>query len=82
MAFIDESTEIFLQDLIEYISDGNEVLVKSSDFLIMSRVISPIVSTIVIYRGEKLSTQINPGDFDTLNTNIFQFIIRTDRKFK
>lgn len=82
MAIIDESTKIFLQDTIEHISGGNELAVMLSDLLIVSCVVGPLISTSVIYRGEKFSVKTNPGDFDTLNTTIFQFIIETDRNFK
>lgn len=79
MKTIDESTKIFLQDTIEHISGGNELAVMLSDLLIVSCVVAESVSTTVIYRGEKFSVKTIPGDFDTLNTAIFQFIIETDR---
>lgn len=80
MTIIDESTK-FIQDTIEHISVGNELVVMLPDFLIVSCVVGPFVSTTVIYREEKFSVKTNPGDFDTLNTAIFQFIIETDRNF-
>ena len=82
MTIIDESTKNFLQDTIEHMSGGNELGVMLSELLIVSCVVGPLVSTSVIYRGEKFSVKTNIGDFDTLNTAIFHFIIETDRNFK
>jgi hypothetical protein len=80
MASIGESTKIFLQDLIEYACEGNEVLVKTNNLLFSTRINSPFMTWIVIYMGQRFSLVVETGAFDIVNSAIANFILNVDRK--
>lgn len=81
MASIDESTKIFLQDLIEYACEGREVLVKTNDFL-FSTIKSPFTSWIMIYKKQRFSLVVETGNFNIVNSAIANFILNTDKEHK
>lgn len=82
MASIDESTKIFLQDLIEYACEGREVLVKTNDFLFSTRVKSPFTTWIMIYKKQRFSLVAEIGNFNIVNSAIANFILNTDKEHK
>ena len=82
MASIDESTKIFLQDLIEYACEGKEVLFKTHNLLLSTNIKSPFIAWNVIYKGQRFSLVIETGLFDVVNSAISNFILNTDGVFK
>lgn len=82
MASIDESTKIFLQDLIEYACEGREVLVKTNDFLFSTNVKSPYTTWIIIYKKQRFSLVVESGNFNIVNSAIANFILNTDKEYK
>lgn len=82
MASIDESTKIFLQDLIEYACEGREVLVKTNDFLFSTNVKSPYTTWIIIYKKQRFSLVVEPGNLNIVNSAITNFILNTDKEHK
>ena len=46
MVSIDESMKIFLQEIVEYACEGNDVLVKTDNLLFNARTISPFTASI------------------------------------
>lgn len=79
MASIDESTNIFLQDLIEYACEGREVLVKTNDFVFSTRVKSLFIIWIIIYKKQCFSLVVETGSFNIVNSAIANFILNTDK---
>lgn len=82
MASIDESTKIFLQDLIEYACEGREVLVKTNDFLFSTTIKSPFTTWIMIYNKQRFSLVVETGNFNIVNSAIANFILNTDKEHK
>lgn len=82
MASIDESTKIFLQDLIEYACDGREVLVKTNGFLFSTNIKSPFTTWIMIYKKQRFSLVVETGNFNIVNSAIANFILNTDKEYK
>lgn len=82
MVFIDESTKIFLQDLIEYACEGREVLVKTNDLLFSTRVKSPYTTWIIIYKKQRFSLVVETGNFNIVNSAIANFLLNTDKEHK
>lgn len=80
MASIGESTKIFLQDLIEYALQGNEVLVKTENILLSTRVYHPFIAWVFVYKGERLSLIEDISSFTTVNEKIFKFINNVDKE--
>lgn len=80
MASIDESTKIFLQDLIEYACEGREVLVKTNDFLFSTTIKSLFTNWIIIYKKQRFSLVVETGNFNIVNSAIANFIINTDKE--
>lgn len=74
MLSISESTKIFIQDICEYAEEGNQLIVKTPNLLISTRVIDPYVAWIVIYRKKKFSLTSGPGIFESAFTRIIRFM--------
>lgn len=79
MASIDESTKIFLQEIVEYACEGNDVLVKTNNLLFNARTISPFTAWVVIYKAQRFSLVTSTENFDVAISAIFNFIHETDR---
>lgn len=79
MASIDESLKIFLQEIVEYACEGNEVLVKTNNLLFNARTISPFTAWVVIYKAQRLSLVTSTENFDVAISSILDFINTTDR---
>jgi hypothetical protein len=79
MASIDESMKIFLQEIVEYACEGNDVLVKTDNLLFNARTISPFTAWIVIYKAQRFSLVTSTENFDVAISAIFNFIHETDR---
>lgn len=82
MASIDESTKIFLQDLIEYACEGREVIVKTNDFLFSTTIKSPFTAWVLIYKKQRFSLVAETGNFNIVNSAIANFILITDKEHK
>lgn len=80
MVSIDESTKIFLQDLIEYACEGREVLVKTNDFLFSTNIKSTFTTWIMIYKKRRFSLIVETGNFNIVNSAIANFILNTDKE--
>ena len=79
MESINESLKIFLQEIVEYVCDGNDVLVKTSNLLFNARTITPFTAWVVIYKGQRFSLVTSTENFDIAISAIFNFIHETDR---
>lgn len=79
MASIDESIKIFLQEIVEYACEGNDVLVKTDNLLFNARTISSFTAWVVIYKAQRLSLVTNTENFDVVISSILDFIHTTDR---
>ena len=80
MEFIDESLKIFLQEIVEYACDGNDVLVKTNDLLINARINGPFTAWVVIYKGQRFSNVTSTKNFDISFSAIANFIYTVERK--
>nr|DAH99485.1 MAG TPA: hypothetical protein [Caudoviricetes sp.] len=80
MESIDESLKIFLQEIVEYVCAGNDVLFKTNNLLFNARTISPFTAWVVIYKAERLSLVTSTENFDVAISSIFNFIHTTDRE--
>lgn len=79
MEFIDESLKIFLQEIVEYACEGNDVLVETNDLLFNARTSGPFTAWVVIYKGQRFSHVTSTANFDIAISSIFDFIITADR---
>lgn len=79
MASINESMKIFLQEIVEYACEGNDVLVKTDNLLFNARTISPFTAWVVIYKAQRFSLVTSTENFDIAISSIFNFINMTDR---
>lgn len=79
MASIDESLKIFLQEIVEYACEGNDVLVKTDNLLFNVRTISPFTVWVVIYKAQRFSLVTSTENFDVAISSILDFIHTTDR---
>lgn len=80
MEFIDESLKIFLQEIVEYACDGNDVLVKTNDLLFNARIKGPFTAWVVIYKGQRFSNVTSTINFDKSFSAIANFIHTVERK--
>lgn len=80
MESIDESLKIFLQEIVEYACEGNDVLVKTDNLLFNARTISPFTAWVVIYKAERFSLVTSTENFDVAISSILNFIHTTDRE--
>ena len=80
MESIDESLKIFLQEIVEYACDGNDVLVKTNDLLFNARITGPFTAWVVIYKGQRFSNVTSTMNFDIAISTIINFIYTADRK--
>lgn len=80
MASINESMKIFLQEIVEYACEGNDVLVKTDNLLFNARTISSFTAWVVIYKAERLSLVTSTKNFDIAISSILNFIHTTDRE--
>lgn len=80
MASIDESMKIFLQEIVEYACEGNDVLVKTDNLLFNARTISPFTAWVVIYKAQRFSLVTSTENFDIAISSIINFIHSADRK--
>lgn len=80
MASIDESMKIFLQEIVEYACEGNDVLVKTNNLLFNARTISPFTAWVVIYKAQRFSLVTSTENFDIAISSIINFIHSADRK--
>lgn len=80
MASIDESMKTFLQEIVEYACEGNDVLVKTGNLLFNARIISPFTAWVVIYKAQRFSLVTSTENFDVAISSIINFIHSTDRK--
>lgn len=78
MESIDESLKIFLQEIVEYACEGNDVLVKTDNLLFNARTISPFTAWVVIYKAQRFSLVTSTENFDIAISSIFNFIHTTD----
>lgn len=79
MASIDESLKIFLQEIVEYACEGNDVLLKTNDLLFNARTITPFTVWVVMYKGQRFSLVTSTENFDIAISSILDFIHTTDR---
>lgn len=79
MESIDESLKIFLQEIVEYACEGNDVLVKTNNLLFNARTISPFTAWVVIYKAQRFSLVTCTENFDVAISSILNFIHTTDR---
>lgn len=79
MEYIDESLKIFLQEIVEYACEGNDVLVKTNNLLFNARTILPFTAWVVFYKGQRFSLMTSTENFDVAISAIFNFIHETDR---
>lgn len=79
MASIDESMKIFLQEIVEYACEGNDVLVKTDNLLFNARTISPFTAWVVIYKAQRFSLVTSTENFAVAISSISNFINMTDR---
>lgn len=79
MASIDDSMKIFLQEIVEYACEGNDVLVKMDNLLFNARAISPFTAWVVIYKAQRFSLVTSTENFDVVISSIFDFIHTIDR---
>ena len=80
MESIDKSLKIFLQEIVEYVCEGNDVLFKTNNLLFNARTISPFTAWVVIYKAERFSLVTSTENFDTAISSILNFIHTTDRE--
>lgn len=80
MASIDDSMKIFLQEIVEYACEGNDVLVKTNNLLFNARTISPFTAWVVIYKAQRFSLVTSTENFDVAISSIFKFIHTADRE--
>lgn len=80
MEFIDESLKIFLQEIVEYACDGNDVLVKTNDLLFNARINAPFTAWVVIYKGQRFSLVTSTENFDIVISSIINFIHTAERE--
>lgn len=80
MVSIDESMKIFLQEIVEYACEGNDVLVKTNNLLFNARTISPFTAWVVIYKAQRFSLVTSTENFDIAISSIINFIHSADRK--
>lgn len=79
MASIDESTKIFLQEIVKYACEGVNVLVNTNNLLFSARTISPFTAWVVLYKEQRFSLVTATENFDVAFSAIFNFIHTTDR---
>lgn len=79
MESTNESLKIFLQEIVEYACEGNDVLVKTSNLLFNARTITPFTAWVVIYKGQRFSLVTSTENFDVAISSISNFINMTDR---
>lgn len=80
MESIDESLKIFLQEIVEYACEGNDVLVKTNNLLFNAQTIEPFTAWVVIYKGQRFSLVTSTENFDIAISSIINFIHTADRK--
>lgn len=80
MESIDESLKIFLQETVEYVCEGNDVLFKTNNLLFNAQTISPFTAWVVIYKAERFSLVTSTENFDVAISSILNFIHTTDRE--
>lgn len=80
MESINESLKIFLQEIVEYACEGNDVLVKTNDLLFNARTITPFTVWVVIYNGQRFSRVTSTENFDIAISSIINFIHTAERK--
>lgn len=80
MDSMDESLKIFLQEIVEYACDGNDVLVKTNDLLFNARITGPFTAWVVIYKGQRFSNVTSTMNFDISFSAIVNFIYTVERK--
>lgn len=80
MVFTNESMKIFLQEIVEYACEGNDVLVKTDNLLFNARTISPFTAWVVIYKAQRFSLVTSTENFDVAISSILNFIHTTDRE--
>ena len=79
MASINKSMKIFLEEIVEYACEGNDVLVKTDNLLFNARTISPFTAWVVIYKAQRFSLLTRTENFDAAISSISKFINMTDR---
>lgn len=79
MESIDEPLKIFLQEIVKYVCEGNDVLFKTNNLLFNARTISPFTAWVVIYKAERFSLVTSTENFDVAISSISNFINMTDR---
>ena len=80
MESTNESLKIFLQEIVEYACEGNDVLVKTSNLLFNARTITPFTVWVVIYKGQRFSLVTSTENFDIAISSIINFIHTAERK--
>lgn len=80
MESMDESLKIFLQEIVEYACEGNDVLVKTNDLLFNARITGPFTAWVVIYKGQRFSNVTSTMNFDISFSTIANFIHTVERK--
>lgn len=80
MESIDESLKFFLQEIVEYACEGNDVLVKTNDLLFNARITGPFTVWVVIYKGQRFSNVTSTINFDIAISTIINFIYTAERK--
>ena len=80
MESIDESLKFFLQEIVEYACEGNDVLVKTNDLLFNARIMGPFTAWVVIYKGQRFSNVTSTINFDRSFSAIANFIHTAERK--
>ena len=80
MESIDESLKIFLQEIVEYACEGNDVLFKTNNLLFNARTITPFTAWVVIYKGQRFSLVTSTENFDIAISSIINFIHTAERK--
>lgn len=80
MESTNESLKIFLQEIVEYACEGNDVLVKTSNLLFNARTITPFTAWVVIYKGQRFSLVTSTENFDIVISSIINFIHTAERK--
>ena len=77
---MDNSLKRLLNDIIDYASEGNNIIVKSPQLTLIVRLVGSYATWIVIYKKMKLRLIGETGERNTIFYSITSFINDVDKE--
>lgn len=74
------SLKWLLNDIIGYVGDGNDIIVKTPTIVLSARQFDSFVSWIVLYKKKKINLIAEIGETDTVFYSLTSFICDVDKE--